>query len=162
MVFKKGEAANPQGNNGTGAISRRDHLLLVLERRLRDRGLLVDNEKYDPVVELAAMGMCTDGSVSKSLRMQCHAEVASYIYPKLKSITLEVGKDEGEEEKSANLLEGIFKMMAEATANKRGESGKPALPAPTPLMSEPVEAPKEPGKTIDAVFAEVDVKHVLK
>jgi len=42
---------------------------------------------YDPVLAMVEIAQCTD---SEAIAVQCHKEVSQYLYPKLKSIEVQV------------------------------------------------------------------------
>lgn len=106
-------AAQPVGR--TRSIIRSNALWRNINVKLHDRlvlgGIDEDGEKqpdqYDPVVELAVMGM--DRKQEPSIRVACHKAVASYLYPTLHSV--EVKNDDEPAKKSAELNMKLLEML---------------------------------------------------
>lgn len=123
----------------TKSIIRSNTLWRVINERLRQRKVLGDDpndvarpDQYDPVVELAVMGM--DASIEPATRATCHYHVAKFLYPTLTAV--QVTNDDEAGKRSHELNMRLMDMLDKQT---------PAAPTPKVIdASKITEA--EPGE----------------
>lgn len=115
-----------RGQGRTRSIVRSNALWRCINQRLTERGLLAGHDEdgtsqpdqYDPVVELAVMGL--DRRNEPAVRYQCHKAVAGFLYPTLTAVQVTNDDEAGKRSHDLNhrLLDILEKTVAAAPTPK--------------------------------------------
>lgn len=107
----------------TKALVRSNALWRVINERMIDRKKIGVKEldqpdQYDPVVELAVMGM--DPLIEPHVRVTCHKAVASFLYPTLSAVHVTDDSEAGSRSNSLNhrLIDLLEKAVTAAPTPK--------------------------------------------